>query len=206
MEQRKCLVCGCLWKMALGRKLGDYVSTCPVCRPIVERLIADEREACAMAAEKYATGCGAVNATRFTAVAISKTIRERVTKLAMIMLLLVPLWFGAGSSVSCEPGQKPRIVRCRVTGYCPCATCCGKFSDGKTSIGDDAYILDGVAANPKRLPYRTRLKIPGVGIKEVDDTGGAMKRGKILRIDVRFGSHREALEFGIKYLDVEVLP
>lgn len=65
--------------------------------------------------------------------------------------------------------------------------------------------MDGVASDPKRIPYRKRLKIPGAGVKEVDDTGKAMKKGGILRIDVRFGEHKEAVEWGVKYLDVEIL-
>lgn len=123
------------------------------------------------------------------------------------LLLLVPILWLISGSVQCEPVKaRSRILRARVSAYCPGKCCCGIFADGKTSIGDDAYILDGVAANPRRLPYRTRLRIPGVGEREVDDTGAAMKRGKILRIDLRFALHSEAVEWGIKYLDIEILP
>ena len=52
---------------------------------------------------------------------------------------------------------------------------------------------------------RTRLRIPGVGIREVDDTGGRMrqsaKRG-IYHIDVRFRTHKKAKRFGVKWLKV----
>jgi 3D (Asp-Asp-Asp) domain-containing protein len=97
----------------------------------------------------------------------------------------------------------------KVTAYCCCKICCEKFSGGgKTSIGDNANIFDGVAADPKLLPYRTKLEIPGIGIREVDDTGGAMrqdaKRG-IYHIDVRMASHQEARKFGVQWLDVKVL-
>jgi len=115
-------------------------------------------------------------------------------KTLLLMLLLVPWIFAA---------ETCRTVRCRVTAYCPCAVCTD--GDGLTSIGDDAYVLDGVATDPKRLPYRTRLRLPGVGIREVDDTGSTMKRGKTLRIDLRMATHAEALEWGVQYLEVEIL-
>lgn len=101
-----------------------------------------------------------------------------------------------------------KTVEMLVTAYCPCEICCGKSADGQTSLGDDAYICDGVAAAPKAIPYRTQLRIPGVGIKEVDDTGGAMRkswRKGVYHIDLRFPSHLEALKWGKKVLMVEVL-
>jgi len=101
-----------------------------------------------------------------------------------------------------------RIIKMKVTAYCPCKKCCGIYADGKTSTNRDAWNSLGVAADPKLLPYGTKLKIPGVGIREVDDTGGAMRRSAekgIYHIDVRFHDHEEAKKFGVKWLDVTVL-
>ncbi len=100
-------------------------------------------------------------------------------------------------------------VRMLVTAYCTCDICCGSWSKfARTATGKDGRRYDGVAADPKLLPYHTRLDIPGVGLREVDDTGGAMrqdaKRG-ITHIDVRMASHSEARRFGVKWLDVKVL-
>jgi len=103
---------------------------------------------------------------------------------------------------------KPKIVRMLVTGYCPCKKCCGKFADGFTSTGKNAWRTNGVAADPKILPYNTKLVIPGIGIRFVDDTGGAMRQStkkRICHIDVRFHNHTDALKFGKKRLDVAVL-
>ncbi len=101
------------------------------------------------------------------------------------------------------------VVKMKVTAYCLCGECCGKWSGGnKTSVGDKATIYDGVAADPKLLPYRTKLNIPGIGIKEVDDTGGGMRQSAkqgIYHIDVRMSSHSEARKWGVRYLEVEVL-
>lgn len=115
--------------------------------------------------------------------------------------------------------RAPRVVQMKVTAYCLCERCCGKWAlrqaqgksaskERRTSIGDNAKIYDGVAADPKLLPYRTHLKIPGIGIKEVDDTGGGMRQSakqSIYHIDVRMPSHQQAREWGVQWLDVEVL-
>ena len=96
----------------------------------------------------------------------------------------------------------------KVTAYCPCKKCCGNCADGKTSTGRNAWKTLGVAADPKLLSYGTKLDIPGVGIRKVDDTGGAMRQSAkngIYHIDVRFHSHQEALNFGVRQLDVEIL-
>ncbi len=99
------------------------------------------------------------------------------------------------------------VKRMKITAYCPCAKCCGKYSDGITAIGRNAHKTLGVAADPKLLPYRTALEIPNLGKRIVDDTGGAMRQSAkkgIWHIDVRFPTHQEALEWGVKWLDVKV--
>jgi len=96
----------------------------------------------------------------------------------------------------------------KVTAYCPCPKCCGKYADGKTSIGHNARTTLGVAADPKLIPYKTLLVIPGIGTREVDDTGGAMRKSAkegIYHIDVRFHNHEEAKKFGVQWLNVEIL-
>ncbi len=108
-----------------------------------------------------------------------------------------------------------RTITMEVTAYCPCEECCGPWAtlsspnDKRvTSIGDDAAICDGVAADPAILPYRTKLWIPGVGSREVDDTGGAMRQSAkegIYHIDLRFPTHAEARTWGVQYLNVTLL-
>jgi len=115
--------------------------------------------------------------------------------------------------VSCLPDRQARgrSIRMKVTAYCLCKVCCGKWAAQKirrTATGDDAKIYDGVAADPKFLSYRIRLNIPGIGVKEVDDTGGGMRQSAkqgIYHIDVRMPSHQEARKWGVRWLDVEVL-
>ncbi len=101
-----------------------------------------------------------------------------------------------------------RPILMKLTGYCPCKECCGDYANGKTSIGRDAWKTYGVAADPELLPYGTRLNIPGVGIRIVDDTGGAMRQSAkegIWHIDIRFHSHEKAEEFGDREEYVRIL-
>jgi 3D (Asp-Asp-Asp) domain-containing protein len=101
-----------------------------------------------------------------------------------------------------------KIQTMKVTAYCPCEKCCGQYADGTTSTGKNAHTTRGVAADPKLLPYGTKLSIPGIGILPVDDTGGAMRQSAkkgIYHIDVRFPTHQEALNWGVKNLPVEIL-
>lgn len=124
---------------------------------------------------------------------------DKTIKIAVVFLVAMTIFLAHAEA---------RTVEMLVTAYCPCEICCGEDADGRTALNDDAYVCDGVAADPKAIPYRTKLKIPGVGIREVDDTGGAMRklwRKGIYHIDLRFSTHEEALEWGIQTLEVEIL-
>ena len=113
-----------------------------------------------------------------------------------------------------EKQQEPayRTVKAKVTAYCPGACCCGPNAHGKTSTGKDIKDGDfytGVAVDPRAIPYRTKIEIPGIGVKEADDTGGAMRQDwekQIYHIDVRMPSHEEARKWGVKELDVKIYP
>jgi 3D (Asp-Asp-Asp) domain-containing protein len=100
-----------------------------------------------------------------------------------------------------------KTINCKLTAYTPDFRSCGVFSDGLTSQMDNAYRLDGVAACPDVLPYRSGVYIPGFGIKEVDDTGGAMRQAAkkgYYHIDIRMKSNKEAENFGIKWQKVHL--
>ncbi|MDE7368092.1 MAG: 3D domain-containing protein [Lachnospiraceae bacterium] len=77
------------------------------------------------------------------------------------------------------------------TGYCPCAACCGK-TNGVTASGAIAQTNHTIAADTGVLPFGTQVVINGK-VYTVEDRGGAI-RGN--RIDIFFGSHQEALNYG----------
>ena len=59
-----------------------------------------------------------------------------------------------------------------------------------------------VAVDPRVIPLGTRLYIPGYGHAIADDIGGAIKGN---RIDLAYGSHREAMDFGRQQVTVYIL-
>jgi len=95
--------------------------------------------------------------------------------------------------------------RTKTTAYDRCVLCCERYADGKTSIGDNARILNGVAADPRAIPYRSKVYIPKIGFKEIDDTGRSMRaswRRGVYHLDIRFSSHSQAKRYGTKWIDV----
>jgi 3D (Asp-Asp-Asp) domain-containing protein len=100
--------------------------------------------------------------------------------------------------------QRWRTVRMRVTAYCPCKVCCGRFVEGRTANG---YVIrrgDSFVAAPKKYPFGTEIIVPQYnGDKPIiiNDRGGAIKGN---RLDVFFQSHARATKWGVKYLDVKV--
>ncbi len=100
-----------------------------------------------------------------------------------------------------------KSVGAKVTAYDPTERCCGDSADGRTSLGDDAWVMDGVATAPEAIPYRTRLWVPGVGWREVDDTGSAMRRawkkGQYL-VDLRVPYYGQARRWGVRRLTLHL--
>ena len=97
-----------------------------------------------------------------------------------------------------------QTVQMRVTAYCPCPKCCGSYSDGLTSSGHKIRQGDRFAAADKIYPFGTEMIIPGYKSGQpvkVLDRGGAIRDS---RLDVFFNSHQEALEWGVRYLDVKI--
>lgn len=84
-----------------------------------------------------------------------------------------------------------------LTGYCICEQCCGK-TDGITASGAQAKPGITIAA-PASIPFGTKVFIPGVGERIVQDRGGAITEH---HIDILFESHQQALDFGRKTMEV----
>ena len=105
-------------------------------------------------------------------------------------------------SIPVPAGQPPisSVRRFRVTAYCPCAKCCGKWADGITASGTRAD--HRLVAAPREFPFGTVMRIPGYGTVKVEDRGGAIKGD---RLDVLFPTHSEALRWGVQWVDVELV-
>lgn len=103
-----------------------------------------------------------------------------------------------------EPVEQWETVRMRVTAYCACSKCCGKFADGRTANNHKIRRGDTFAAADKKYRFGTELVVPGYNdsapVKIID-------RGKAIvgdRLDVFYHTHGRAKKWGVQYLDVKV--
>ncbi|MCI8455250.1 MAG: hypothetical protein HFE84_11645 [Lachnospiraceae bacterium] len=85
----------------------------------------------------------------------------------------------------------------KMTAYCPCPKCCGRWSR-TTSSGRTAVSSHTVAVDPRVIPMGSRIMING---KEyvAEDTGGSIKGN---RIDIFFDTHSEAKQYGVQRAEV----
>lgn len=86
--------------------------------------------------------------------------------------------------------------RVLATGYCPCPICCGKYSSGYTAIGLKAG-HGVIAVDPKYIPLRTKVLIPGYGVAIAGDTGKKIRNN---HIDIGFDNHLDALRYGVRFI------
>lgn len=108
--------------------------------------------------------------------------------------------------------QEPELIslgRFKLTAYCGCRKCCGKYADNRPvdengevivtgSIGVRLYAGVSIAVDPRVIPYHTQVVING-HTYTAHDTGGNIKGN---RIDVYFDDHDEAWDFGTQYAEV----
>ncbi len=93
-----------------------------------------------------------------------------------------------------DSSQGKYLGRFKLTAYCTCSICCGKWAGGGTASG--AAPTPGRTVAMGGVPFGTKLSINGT-IYTVEDRGTAYGH-----VDILMGSHTEALRFGLKYADV----
>jgi len=115
--------------------------------------------------------------------------------------------FTAESTEGAEKSQtaaawKP-MGEMRITAYCQCAKCCGRWSDGHFADGTsvEGCSLRAVAASAE-IPLGSILYLDGIGPVIVRDRGGAIKGSKL---DLYHETHSAALEWGVQERRVWVL-
>jgi 3D (Asp-Asp-Asp) domain-containing protein len=96
-----------------------------------------------------------------------------------------------------KPTRKVTVV---ATAYCACESCCGK-SDGITASGVKARANHTIAVDRNVFPLGTHILYNGTEYV-AEDTGGAIKGN---RIDIYFDNHSEALEWGRRTIEIEVI-
>ena len=98
------------------------------------------------------------------------------------------------------PPLTRHIGRFRLTAYCNCSICNGKWAGGPTKSGSMPIAGRTIAVDPRVIPLGTKVIIDGHEYT-AEDTGSAIKNQ---RIDMYFNNHADALRFGVQYRDVYV--
>lgn len=102
--------------------------------------------------------------------------------------------------VQTTQSDKTNLGTFKLTAYCACSKCCGKWAGGNTASGTTPTQGRTVAVDTSVIPFGTKLIING-NTYVAEDTGSAIKGNKI---DVFFNNHQEALNFGVQYAEVFV--
>lgn len=100
----------------------------------------------------------------------------------------------------------------KLTAYCSCEKCCGKWAKNRPVdeegnqivIGASGEVLEAgisIAVDKNVIPYGSTVLIDGQAYI-AHDCGGAIKQN---RIDVYFDDHKAALKFGVQYEEVFLL-
>lgn len=101
----------------------------------------------------------------------------------------------------------------KLTAYCSCSLCCGKWANNRPvdengneiiygSIGERLQEGYSIAVDPSVIAYNSKVIINDK-VYEAQDCGGAIKGN---RIDLYCSSHEDALNHGVKYAEVFLLP
>lgn len=126
----------------------------------------------------------------------SEVIKEPVDKIVQIQTKSVITSRNSYSRTSGVSGQSGVY---KVTAYCACMQCCGK-TNGITASGTKATANRTIAA-PRTFAFGTKVVINGITYT-VEDRGGAIQGN---RIDIYMNTHAEALRWGVRYVNIEVL-
>ena len=129
-----------------------------------------------------------------------QTLKELVRQMAIDRGQAEP----AAASVSVGPLELEPLGAFRITGYCPCETCCGEWAKNRPILGDREIVLTScgaiaregitVSADPDVIPLGSKLYIEGYGVRVTQDTGSAVK-GRV--IDLYFDRHEDAMINGV---------
>ena len=114
-----------------------------------------------------------------------------------------------------EITEEPTLISLgtfKLTAYCSCKTCCGKWAEGRPVDSNGNEIIYGssgtrltagesVAVDTSVIPYGTHIIINGKEYVARDTGYGVVGN----HIDIYFNSHEEACQFGLQYAEVFVV-
>ena len=111
-----------------------------------------------------------------------------------------------------EPSEPISLGIFKLTAYCSCVKCCGRWALNRPIDENGNEIVYGatgerliagvsIAVDPNVIPYNTEVIING-HVYKAQDCGGAINGNEI---DIYFDNHQEALDFGVQYSEVFIV-
>ena len=131
----------------------------------------------------------------------SKVIRKSIDKIIQIQTSrIVSIPTSRSGSRTYSTVNSGLSGRYKVTAYCSCSICCGRYANGITASGTHATPYRTIAA-PSTFRFGTKIKMNGQ-VYVVEDRGGAIQGN---RLDLYVGSHQEALRWGVRYVNIQIV-
>lgn len=146
-------------------------------------------------------------------------MKEKIVYGFLAICLLLGILLAIASAINIPQGKPPEVnseglqtvpvIKTMVysepknyiaTAYCGCSKCCGK-NDCITATGTRATEGRTIAVDPTIIPYGTKVLIDG-NYYIAEDCGGSINGN---RIDIYFEKHQDALDFGVKNVQVQTV-
>ena len=110
-------------------------------------------------------------------------------------------------TLSSTPTPHITTVYVKVTAYAPLDNRSGICADEtpRTTATMKLPSRGMVAVNPNRIPYGTKVYVPGYGYAKAEDTGGAVCSYDGIQIEVLMDTYEEAMNWGVRYMEVKIL-
>ncbi len=106
-----------------------------------------------------------------------------------------------------EVSRPRKTMTVVATAYCSCKSCCGIYAENRpngvvyTASGAVAKANHTIAVDTSVIPFGTKVIING-NTYVAEDTGSAIKGNKI---DIYFDNHSDALKWGRRTIEIEVV-
>lgn len=113
-----------------------------------------------------------------------------------------------------EVKEPDEVATFRITAYCSCEKCCGKWAKNRPLnengeplvVGASGQELVNLISCASPLPFGTQIQFDGIGTLVVHDRTADWvvdKYGNYI-VDIYMSNHQEALDWGVKYYEGSV--
>ncbi|WP_026568103.1 3D domain-containing protein [Bacillus sp. UNC41MFS5] len=139
--------------------------------------------------------------TTTTTVVTEKTVKQTVHKEAVKQAAQAPKESEPKVEAASTKNESSKKITVRATAYtASCEGCSGTTATGiNLKANPDKKVI---AVDPSVIPLGSKVYVEGYGEAVAGDTGGAIKGN---RIDVFIPSEQDAVEFGVKQLEVTII-